>query len=82
MSEIPLYSWRCGPCPVYFAVFGIHPHGRLRAFHQKSTCPDAINFKAVCGTNLVTLPPKIGRNETVVQGYLTYNKTHPPTTLP
>ena len=30
----------------------------------KSTDPDAINFKALCGTNLVTLPPIIwgGRN--------------------
>jgi len=31
-----------------------YPHGGLQPFHQKSTYPDAINFKALFGTNLVT----------------------------
>jgi len=31
------------------------PLGGLRASHQKSTYPDAINFQAFGGTNLVTL---------------------------
>jgi hypothetical protein len=36
-----------------------NPHGGLRTFHHKSTCLDAINFRALFGANLVTLPPKI-----------------------
>ena len=31
-----------------------HPHGGLQPFHQMSTCPDAIDSKAFCGSNLVT----------------------------
>jgi len=42
-----------------------HQSGR-RTFRQKSTYPAEINFEAVCGTTLVTLPPRSGRNETVV----------------
>jgi hypothetical protein len=41
------------------------PHGGPRTFHQKSTCLNAINFKALRGANLVTLPPKFGVIETV-----------------
>ena len=33
-----------------------HPHGGLQTFHRKSTHPNAINFRALCGTHLVTLP--------------------------
>ena len=32
---------------------GTVPHG-LRTFHEKSTYPDAMNRKALCGTNMVT----------------------------
>jgi len=35
------------------------PHGGLRAFHQKSTYPDKINFKALCGTNWSRYPPEL-----------------------
>jgi len=40
------------------------PHGGLRPFHQKSTCLLIVNFRALCGANLVTLPPGTegGRN--------------------
>ena len=40
-------------------VWGPMPHGGLRAFHQKSTYPDAVNFDALRGTNLATFPPGI-----------------------
>ena len=40
-------------------------HGGLRTFHQKSTYPEAINFKALCGTILVTLPPIIWGERTL-----------------
>ena len=35
------------------------PHGGLRSFDHKSTYPEAIHFKAWCGTHLVTLHPGI-----------------------
>ena len=53
---------------------------------QKSTHPDAIDFKALCGTNLVRIPPRIGQNECVVvhrgkvQCYLANKKQHFPRT--
>jgi hypothetical protein len=43
------------------------PNGGLRTFHPKSTGPDAINFKALYGTRLVTVPPRIwGGDDTLV----------------
>ena len=38
------------------------PHGRLRACHQKSTCPDVVTLKASYGTDLVMPggPPSSG----------------------
>jgi hypothetical protein len=33
----------------------------LEEIYIKSTYPDAVNVKAVCGADLVTLPPKYGR---------------------
>jgi len=42
------------------------PYGGLRTFHQKLTCLHVINLKALCVTNLVTLPPKFWGNETFV----------------
>ena len=42
-----------GPASVRLGL----PHDGLRTFHQKSTYQDVINFKALCGTNLVTVPP-------------------------
>jgi len=35
-----------GSCP---ALIGHTPHGGLRTFNQKPTCPDAINFKSNFG---------------------------------
>ena len=35
-------------------------------FIKKSTDLDTIYFEASCSTNLVTLPPRIGENETFV----------------
>jgi hypothetical protein len=37
------------------------PHGGLRMIHQKSTGPAAIELKALAGTNLGPLPPRIWR---------------------
>ena len=48
-----------GPCRNMRQRNGLYPHGVLRPFHQKSTCIHAINFRAVCGANVVTLPPGI-----------------------
>jgi len=36
------------------------PHGCLWTFHQKSTNPNAMNSKALCGMNSVTILPGIG----------------------
>ena len=38
--------------------------GGLRASLKKSTRPDAIDFKVVRGTNIVTLTPELWENET------------------
>ena len=38
----------------------MRPYGGLRPFHLKSTCLHAIYFRALCGANLVTLPPNLG----------------------
>ena len=40
--------------------------GGLRTFHRKTTYPNAIDFKALCNIDLVTLPPGIWGNETSV----------------
>ena len=37
------------------------PHCGLQTFQQKSAYPDAVNFKALCGANLVTHHPGIER---------------------
>jgi len=42
------------------------PHGGVRPFHQMSTCLYTINFRASCGLNFVTPPPKFGGPETPV----------------
>ena len=42
------------------------PHGGLRAFRPKSTRLHAINFRVVCGADLVTLPSKFGAAMQVV----------------
>ena len=36
------------------------PQGGARPLHHKSTCPNVINFRALCGANLVTPPPHSG----------------------
>jgi len=35
------------------------PLGGLPLFHQKSTCLQAIDFRALCNVNLVTHPSKL-----------------------
>ena len=37
----------------------MEPHGGPGTCHQRSTYPDAITFKALCGTDLVTSHPQI-----------------------
>ena len=32
---------------------GYRPHGGVRPFHQKINLPHVINFRALCGANLV-----------------------------
>ena len=57
-------------------------------FHQKSSCLHAINFRALCGANLVAkvlavLPAAVAPRQSVprlIQGYLAHKK-HPPRTL-
>ena len=40
--------------------FGVQgPSGGPQCFHEKSTYTDAMDFKAVCGLNLVTQHPDI-----------------------
>ena len=50
-----------------------------RQLSSRVTSLSAINFKALCGANMVTLPADIRGD---VQGYLAHKKTHPPRTLP
>ena len=45
----------------------LQAHGGLRTFHRKSTCTDAINLKALCGTHLVALPPGFRRSQEAAQ---------------
>ena len=35
-------------------------------FHSKSTCLHTINFRALCGAQLVTLPPQFEGNEALM----------------
>ena len=39
---------------------GRSPHGGLRALYQKSTCLHEINFRVLCGANLVSSPSSGG----------------------
>ena len=48
------------------------PHDGLWTFHQTSTCLRVINFRALCGALLVTLPPKFGGPETLVVHQVDY----------
>jgi len=45
---------------------GRDTHGGIRPLNQKSTCLHPINFRALCGLNFVTPPPKFGGHETLV----------------
>jgi len=55
MSEVPLYrTW-------IKSNKTDKPHGELRTVHQKSTCLRAMNFRDLCGADLITSLPKWGK---------------------
>ena len=59
-SSLPEVGGACDP-HLRWAPAEIHldphsPHGGVRPFHHKSTLPHAMNFRALCGANLVTQP--------------------------
>jgi len=51
---------------VVLSVEGRQPRGGVPPSPQESTCLNIINFRAACGINFVTPPPKFGGPETLV----------------
>ena len=45
--------------PVKARTHRRYPHAGLRIFHRKSSYPNEIDFKAICGASLVTQHPRI-----------------------